>query len=163
MEIIVAKSGGFCSGVKKAVDTAMNTDPKNTYIFGEIIHNADVVQAIGKRGILTVEELSDVPDGANLIIRSHGVGKAVFEECERRGIRVIDCTCAFVKKTQEIVKSRYEAGEAIVIIGEKSHPEVIGLNGWCENSAIVFSSETDDFSILPEKECCIVAQTTYSK
>ncbi len=163
MEIIVAKSGGFCSGVKKAVDTAMNTDPENTYIYGEIIHNADVVQAIERRGILTVDELSDVPDGANLIIRSHGVGKGVFEECERRNIRVIDCTCVFVKKTQEIVKTRYEAGEAIVIIGEKSHPEVIGLNGWCEDSAIIFSSETDDFCRLPDKKCAIVAQTTFSK
>ena len=69
MEVLVAKSGGFCRGVKKAVDTAFSVDPENTYIFGEIIHNKEVVDAITKRGIVTAESLSEVPDGATLIIR----------------------------------------------------------------------------------------------
>lgn len=163
MEIIVAKNGGFCRGVKNAVDTALQIDPENTYIYGEIIHNKDVVEAIERRGIVTAEDLSLVPDGANLIIRSHGAGKAVFEECERRNIRVVDCTCSFVKHTQSIVKREYEAGKTIVIIGERSHPEVVGINGWCDNTAYVFSSEEDDFSVLAEKNCSVVAQTTFSK
>ena len=84
MEVLVAKSGGFCRGVKKAVDTAFSVDPENTYIFGEIIHNKEVVDAITKRGIVTAESLSEVPDGATLIIRSHGAGKAVYDECAAR-------------------------------------------------------------------------------
>ena len=103
MEFIFAKSGGFCPGVKKAVDTAMSIPPENVYVFGEIIHNPDVVRAIAERGITTVHELDAVPNGATLIIRSHGVGRAVYEECKRRDITVVDCTCEFVRRTQRIV------------------------------------------------------------
>ena len=163
MEIIVAKNGGFCQGVKRAVDTALSVPPENTYIYGEIIHNPDVVQTITARGIQTVEHLSQVPCGATLIIRSHGVGKAVYEECQRRDIKIVDCTCQFVRRTQNIIREQYAKGNAIVIVGERTHPEVVGLNGWCENTAYIFSSETDDFSVLPDKNCCLVAQTTYSK
>ncbi len=162
MEVLVAKSGGFCRGVKKAVDTALTIEPENTYIFGEIIHNKEVVDTITERGLVTVESLAEVPDGATLIIRSHGAAKSVFDECAARGIKVVDCTCEFVRRTQKIVDEQHRAGNAVVIVGERTHPEVIGINGWCENSAYIFSSEADDFSVLPEKKCCIVAQTTYS-
>lgn len=163
MEIIIAKSGGFCSGVKKAVDTALNVAPENTYIYGEIIHNPDVVRSITDRGITMVECLSDVPSDSTLIIRSHGVGKNVYEQCKALNIRLLDCTCAFVRRTQKIVDEQHKLGRTIVIIGEKSHPEVIGLTGWCNGEAYVFSSPDEDFSILREKECCVVAQTTYSE
>ena len=103
MEFIIAKSGGFCHGVKKAVDTALTIEPENTYIYGEIIHNPDVVKKITARGIVTVEDLDEVPSGATLIIRSHGVGKDVYRKCDERNIKVVDCTCNFVRKTQTIV------------------------------------------------------------
>ncbi|MBO5480594.1 MAG: 4-hydroxy-3-methylbut-2-enyl diphosphate reductase [Clostridia bacterium] len=163
MEIIVAKSGGFCRGVKKAVDTALSVSPENTYIYGEIIHNPDVVKQITQRGITTVNNLSEVPQGATLIIRSHGVGEDIYTECANRQIRIVDCTCEFVRRTQKIIREQYLLGKTIVIVGERTHPEVIGLNGWCDGSAYVFSSEYDDFSVLPQKACAIVAQTTYSK
>ena len=163
MEILVAKSGGFCHGVKKAVDTALTIDPENTYIYGEIIHNKEVVDTITKRGIITVDSLSEVPDGATLIIRSHGAAKKVFDECADRGIKVVDCTCEFVRRTQRIADEQHRAGNAVIIIGERTHPEVIGINGWCGEKAYIFASEDDDFSVLPEKKCCVVAQTTYSK
>ena len=147
---------------KKAVDTALTIDSKNTYIFGEIIHNPEVVQTIINRGIVMVENLEDVPYGATLIIRSHGVGRSVYEECAKRNIKIEDCTCEFVRRTQKIVDEKYREGATIVIVGEKTHPEVIGLNGWCDNKAYIFSSEKEDFSILCEKKCCVVAQTTYS-
>ena len=163
MEIIVAKSGGFCRGVQKAVDTALTVPSENTYIFGEIIHNLEVVKEITDRGIVQVERLEDVPKGATLIIRSHGVGKAVYEECKRRGIHLVDCTCEFVRRTQKIIAEQYALGKTIVIIGEKTHPEVIGLNGWCAESAYIFSSEEENLDVLPPKNCVVVAQTTYSK
>ena len=162
MEFLIAKSGGFCRGVKKAVDTALSIEPTGTYIYGEIIHNPDVVHSITERGIKMVESLDLVPSGATLIIRSHGVGKGVYEYCAQKNIRIVDCTCEFVRRTQKIVDEQHRAGKAIIIVGERTHPEVVGLNGWCDNEAFIFSSEKDDFSILPEKECCIVAQTTYS-
>ncbi|MBO5411972.1 MAG: 4-hydroxy-3-methylbut-2-enyl diphosphate reductase [Clostridia bacterium] len=163
MEFIIAKNGGFCSGVKKAVDTALSINAENTYIYGEIIHNPDVVQKIRERGIITVDDLKEVPKGATLIIRSHGVGKFVYEYCQENDIKVVDCTCEFVRRTQNIVKEKFREGKTIVIIGKKTHPEVVGLSGWCENQAYVFSSEDEDFSILPENICCVVAQTTFSK
>ncbi len=162
MNLIVAKSGGFCHGVQKAVDTAMSISANNTYIYGEIIHNPNVVKQITERGITTVEQLQDVPSGATLIIRSHGVGRLIYEGCKNRNIKIVDCTCEFVRRTQKIVDEKYREGKTIVIIGERSHPEVIGLNGWCENSAYIFSSENEDFSVLSSKNCCVVAQTTYS-
>ncbi len=163
MEFIIAKSGGFCRGVKQAVDTAMTINAENTYIYGEIIHNPDVVAQITARGIVMVENLEEVPRGATLIIRSHGVGKNVYDFCEQKDIHVVDCTCEFVRRTQNIVKEKHAEGKTIVIVGEKTHPEVIGLNGWCNGEAYIFSSEDENFSVLPENECCIVAQTTYSK
>ena len=163
MEFIVAKSGGFCHGVQKAVDTALTVPTENTYIYGELIHNATVIREIEQRGLKTVNFLNEVPDGATLIIRSHGVGKKIYEQCAERNIKIIDCTCGFVKRTQRIVDEQYRGKKAIVIVGEPSHPEVIGLNGWCEESAYILSSETDDLSLLKGKECCIVAQTTFSK
>ena len=163
MEFVIAKSGGFCHGVKKAVDTAMSIPTENTYIYGEIIHNRDVVKEITNRGIKTVDSLEEVPSGATLIIRSHGVGCDVYALCKDRNIKIVDCTCEFVHRTQKIVDENYQKGKTIVIIGEKTHPEVIGLNGWCEGNAFIFSSEEEDFSILKGKNCCVVAQTTYSK
>ncbi|MBQ5926716.1 MAG: 4-hydroxy-3-methylbut-2-enyl diphosphate reductase, partial [Clostridia bacterium] len=162
MEIIVAKNGGFCSGVRNAVDTAMNISPENVYIFGEIIHNKDVVDSIEKRGVVTVERLEDVPSGATLIIRSHGVGKNVLKICDEKNIQVVDCTCLFVRRTQQIVREHYANGYQIIIIGERSHPEVVGINGWCDETAIIFTSEQDDFSVIPDQKCCVVAQTTFS-
>jgi len=163
MEIKIAKHSGFCSGVKIAVNTAMSVEAENTYVYGEIIHNADICSLIANRGIKTVNALSDVPDGARLIIRSHGVGKDVYEECLSRKIEVVDCTCAFVKRTQKIVAEESKAGKTVVIIGEPTHPEVIGIVGWCVGECYVFSSAEDDFSVLAGKNVCVVAQTTFSK
>ncbi len=162
MEVVVAKSGGFCKGVKKAVDAAMSVNVINTYVFGEIIHNPEVVQAVANRGIQMVNELALVPNGATLIIRSHGVGKEIYNVCKARDITLIDCTCEFVKRTQRIIDEKYREGKTVVIIGEEAHPEVIGLKGWCEGNAYVFSSCADDFSVLEGKNCVIVAQTTFS-
>ncbi len=163
MQIYIARSGGFCRGVRKAVDTAMEVQPENTYIYGEIIHNPDVVARIEKRGIRTIDDLGLLPEGCSVIIRSHGVGKDVYRYCEEKHIRVVDCTCGFVRRTQKIVEREHAAGRTVAIIGGKSHPEVIGINGWCENAAYVFSDEGEDFSPLADKDVSVVVQTTFSE
>lgn len=162
MQVLVAKSSGFCRGVKIAVDTAMNIQPANTFILGEIIHNTDVTQSIKSRGIAVVESLDDIPDGATVIFRSHGVPLSFYEECRRRNIKYIDCTCKFVNNTQCIVRSEHEMGNAIIICGEPTHPEVIGLQGWCDNSALVINDENADISSVTSKNVSVVAQTTFS-
>lgn len=163
MQVLVAKSCGFCVGVRHAVDTAMSIPAENTYVLGELIHNGEVVNKISERGIVTVNELGVVPDGATLIIRSHGVGRQIYEECARRNIRIVDCTCSFVHRTQEIVKRESAAGKTIVIIGHREHPEVQGHIGWCVGESYVFSSADDDFSVLREKSVAVVSQTTFSE
>ncbi len=162
MEVILAKHSGFCKGVKYAVDTVMALDAKNTFVLGEIIHNANVVKAIEEKGLKTVEGLDEVPDGATVVFRSHGVPENFYEICRERNIKVIDCTCGFVRKTQKIVKEQFAQGKHIVIVGENAHPEVLGLLGWCENSATVVNSPDADFSSFNRKELCVVCQTTFS-
>lgn len=162
MEVILAKHSGFCTGVKHAVDTVMALEAENTYVLGEIIHNADVVKAIEDKGLKTVGGLDEVPDGATVVFRSHGVPQNFYEICLERNIKVIDCTCGFVRKTQKIVKEQFALGKHIVIVGENAHPEVLGLLGWCKNTATVVNSPDADFTDLTQKELCIVCQTTFS-
>lgn len=162
MKILVAEHCGFCSGVKKAVDTALSVPPENTYVLGELIHNEDVTSRIRARGLIIVERLDEVPDGATLLIRSHGVGKAVYAACEARGIRVVDCTCSFVRHTQKLVEEASASGRTVVIAGHREHPEVVGLVGWCSGEALVFDSAQEDFSVLEGKDVVLVSQTTFS-
>ncbi len=162
MQVYVAKNSGFCRGVKNAVDTALSVPAENTYILGEIIHNAEVVKSIADRGLKVVENFSEIPDGATVIFRSHGVPLSYYAECEKRNIKIIDCTCKFVNNTQKIVRDEYAKGNFIVICGEPTHPEVISLQGWCENSALVVNSEDCNFWQIREKNVSIVAQTTFS-
>lgn len=162
MNVILAKNSGFCSGVRRAVDTAMGADGRDTYVLGEIIHNKEVIESIEKRGVKSVESLEEVPDGATVIFRSHGVPECYYGECARRGIKILDCTCEFVRKTQRIVSEQYAQGKAIVIIGEAAHPEVKGLLGWCDNSAYVINSENAELPDFDGKDVSVVCQTTFS-
>lgn len=162
MEVIIAKNSGFCPGVKRAVDTAKEIYGENVGILGEIIHNETVVAEISASGTKTVDNLDEF-SGDTLIIRSHGVGKTVFEDAERRGIKVINRTCPFVMKTQKIVEEYSSKGYRIIIAGEKKHPEVVGLVGWCKGGkADVVDDDFERLSVSDEDKICLVAQTTYS-
>ena len=143
MEIVIAKHSGFCVGVKRAVDTAEKLGKDGVYVLGEIIHNDEVVRSIEKRGVKTVNSVDEVPDGATLIIRSHGVGKDVYAALEKKNVKIVDCTCGFVAKIHSIVEKYNSLGYSIVIVGEKSHPEVAGTNGWSENKAVIVGDEND--------------------
>lgn len=138
MQVILSKHLGFCAGVKKAVDTALSVPPENTYVLGELIHNREVNDLIRRRGIPIVSRLEDIPDGATVLIRSHGVGKECFRQCRDRNIAVRDCTCPFVGKTQKIIEEQSRLGKTVVIIGHKDHPEVQGLIGWASGKVYVF-------------------------
>lgn len=162
MEVVIAKHSGFCTGVKHAVDTVMSLDPRNTYVLGEIIHNPDVVNAIEKRGIKTVGNIEEVPDGATVVFRSHGVPENYYGACRAKNVKIVDCTCAFVRRTQNIVKEQYALGKHIIIVGENAHPEVLGLLGWCGGQATVVNSPDANFTVFSQKELCVVCQTTFS-
>ncbi len=159
---MLAKHCGFCAGVKNAVDTAMSLECSNTYVLGEIIHNSEVVRQIREKGLKTVESLDEIPDECTVVFRSHGVPENYYAICRKRNIKVVDCTCGFVKRTQKIVKENYASGKHIVIVGEPSHPEVIGLLGWCNGDATVINDVSDDLGDSVQKELCVVCQTTFS-
>ena len=164
MEIITAKSAGFCFGVNRAIEACYNEIEKGGRIvtYGPLIHNKNVNKDLENKGVKSVDTL-DGCEGATVIIRSHGVGKAVYDELERRNIHYVDGTCPFVKKIHNIVRKKRDEGYEIIIIGDGKHPEVIGINGWCDNSAITIDNVDDAQKLIldDEKKYAVVVQTTF--
>lgn len=168
MEIKLAKTAGFCFGVKRAVDTVYEQieTGKSIYTYGPIIHNEEVVTDLERRGVSVIEnieELEKIKDGT-VIIRSHGVSKKIYDILEKNGISYVDATCPFVKKIHKIVEEQGKLGNHVVIIGNDTHPEVEGIKGWCtgENTVIKTAAEAEDFLLLEPKKVCIVSQTTFN-
>lgn len=166
MQIIKAKNIGFCFGVRRAVETSVSEREKTDkpiYTLGKLIHNDMVVNDLKRKGIIPIENIDDIPKGSTVIIRSHGVPPQKMHELFERGMNVVDATCPFVKRIHGIVDEHYKKGFKIAIVGEKTHPEVIGINGMCENTAL-FIKTIDDTDTLPfDKKLCVVVQTTFSK
>ena len=167
MEIRLAKSAGFCFGVKRAVEQVYNQaeNGENIYTYGPIIHNEEVVKDLEKKGVQVIEEenLENIKEGT-VIIRSHGVEKAVCERIQKLGLTCVDATCPFVKRIHRVVEKESALGKQIVIIGSAVHPEVIGIMGWSDSPAIVIETEEEAEKIcLPEdREVCVVSQTTFN-
>ena len=171
MEVILAEKAGFCFGVKRAVDTAFEeagNASNAVFTFGPIIHNEEVTNNLAEKGVHivnSVEELDDLPEGSSIIIRSHGVGKDIFDIIESKGLRLVDATCPFVNNIHKIVRERSEAGDEILIIGNPGHAEVEGTIGWSKVKPYVINS-IEDIDALPESlkdaSITVVAQTTYS-
>ncbi len=162
MKIIIAKTAGFCFGVHRAVDAVYESRRKYRTIstLGPIIHNPQVVSELERAGIKAV----DSPEEANteaVVIRSHGCTPEDKRKLAEKGIAIVDATCPFVAKIQRIAEEAYGAGEQVVIVGEANHPEVIGINGYCGNKAIIINS-VDEAKKIPytKKKLCLVAQTT---
>ncbi len=172
MQVKLSKYAGFCSGVKKAVDTVLSLKGDNIYIYGDLIHNESVNKKIQENGVKTIYSLDNITSKDTIVIRSHGAKKSVFDFIESKGAKTIDLTCPFVRKTQKLVEEYYNSGHQIVIVGKPDHPEVIGINGWCNESAIILSGnyanqdtffEEDIVKRLENAEkVCVVAQTTCS-
>lgn len=162
--IRVAESAGFCFGVKRAIEMAykaIGVEPK-LYSYGQLIHNKTVTDDLASKGLEIVESLDGLTEGT-LLIRSHGVGKALYDEAEAKGLKILDGTCPFVKKIHNIVHEKLAEGMGIIIVGDGTHPEVIGINGWCENAAVILEDEeAAKTKEIPEKEkYAVVVQTTF--
>lgn len=162
--IRVAESAGFCFGVKRAIEMAyeaIGVEPK-LYSYGQLIHNKTVTDDLASKGLEIVESLDGLTEGT-LLIRSHGVGKALYDEAEAKGLKILDGTCPFVKKIHDIVHDKLAEGMGIIVVGDGTHPEVIGINGWCENAAVILEDEeAAKTKEIPEKEkYAVVVQTTF--
>lgn len=165
----VAKTAGFCFGVKRAVEKVyeqVETGKKNVYTYGPIIHNEEVVSDLESKGVQVLEsreELEKLPQGT-VVIRSHGVPEEIYRLIEDKGLECVDATCPFVRKIHRIVEKESRNGRHIVIVGNDKHPEVEGIKGWCQGPVTVISTEEEAEKLaIPEKEkLCIVSQTTFN-
>lgn len=170
MVIKLAKTAGFCFGVKRAVETVYEQlkehEGKKIYTYGPIIHNDEVIHDMEEKGVVVLaneQELLDAGDGI-VIIRSHGVPRNICLLMEENGISYVDATCPFVKKIHRIVQEKSKEGYEVLIIGNPMHPEVQGIKGWAEGEVRVIQSaeEAKAFHTDFSRKICIVAQTTYN-
>lgn len=164
--IQIAKTAGFCYGVKRAVDEVYKKIEEGGKLatFGPLIHNPQVVDDLVRHGVLSYERVEELPEECSVVIRTHGVGKEIIQQLQQRRLNIIDLTCPFVEKIHKIVSQYHNKGYQIIIIGDNTHPEVIGINGWCNGEALIF--EDKNFELppdLPQKDICIVAQTTINR
>ncbi len=169
MKVTTAKTAGFCFGVKRAVEKVYEQAEscrEPVYTYGPIIHNETVVEDLERRGVRVIdtpEELEQLTRGT-VIIRSHGVEKAIYEKIKKQGLNCVDATCPFVKKIHRIAERESRDGRHIVIIGNEGHPEVEGIKGWCEGGVTVISDRegAENFSLPEGSRVCIVSQTTFN-
>ncbi len=163
MKIIVAKNAGYCFGVKEAIQKTFHAVNLHKYkqinTYGPLIHNPQVVQKLESMGVQSIDDIQDGKDSI-VIIRSHGIPLEIYEEAKKHNVEVIDATCPFVRKVQKIVYEYHQKGYSIVIMGDPAHPEVIGINGWCENKAYILNNVSQVDSLPNFDKLCIVAQTT---
>ena len=168
MKVKTAKTAGFCFGVKRAVDKVyelIENGVSPIYTLGPIIHNEEVVSDFEKKGVTVISE-EDIPKlrEGTVVIRSHGVGRRIYDMLKTAGISFVDVTCPFVLKIHRIVERESRAGKQIIIFGDPSHPEVKGICGWCEGSCTVLRNREDAENFVPDpgRIPCIVSQTTFN-
>ena len=171
MHIELAKTAGFCFGVKRAVETVYEQvrchEDRKIYTYGPIIHNEEVIKDLRKQGVQVLhseEDIRKIDDGV-VVIRSHGVPRRIYDLLEERNLTCIDATCPFVKKIHRIVDEESRRGSHIVIIGNGSHPEVEGIRGWVKDqvSVIQTAEEAEHFRVRETgRKVCVVAQTTFN-
>ena len=169
MNVELAKNAGFCFGVDNAIKLVLKTvdevRDKPIYTLGPIIHNEEVVKSLEDKGVKAVsfKDIHDIAPGV-MILRSHGVGKNVEDELKAAGFTVVDATCPFVKRIHKIVEKESEDGARITIIGDKDHPEVEGIVGWCKTAPYILQTVEEVDKILKDKNerLCIVSQTTFN-
>ncbi|MBE6842084.1 MAG: bifunctional 4-hydroxy-3-methylbut-2-enyl diphosphate reductase/30S ribosomal protein S1 [Ruminococcus sp.] len=170
MNIEVAKSAGFCFGVDRAIKMVYEEIEKGGKVatFGPIIHNKNVVSDLEKKNVRIVDDLSELNSDERLILRSHGVGKDVYDTLDQMGNTYIDATCPFVARIHKIVEEQSKAGKIILIAGDKNHPEVEGIVKHCNGECFVFADDEELKRIFKKnldflgKKVAIVAQTTYN-
>lgn len=162
MKVRLAKKAGFCMGVRRAMELALEASyrhPDPIYTHGPLIHNPQVLRMLEKKGITILEEAGSAQEGT-VIVRAHGIPPQEFERLQQSGFRVIDATCPRVIKVQAIIKKYFQEGYTPIIVGDQDHPEVIGLLGFAPGRGIVVSG-LDQVPALPEMDrVIVVAQTT---
>lgn len=169
--IYIPKICGTCKGATKALNMVYDVyekeltkeNPKQIYIYKEILHNAKVIEEFSNLGIETIETLDGITENDIVIIRAHGEPKETYDYLEKNNIEYYDATCPNVSKIHKNVLDKYNAGYEIIIVGKSNHPEVIGTNGWCNNEGVIIKDEDDFIKIGNNPKKFITCQTTFNK
>lgn len=163
IKVTVAEGSGWCFGVKRALrmaETALEQSRRPIYTLGDLIHNPQVVGELQRRGLRVARTVSEVPRGT-LVVRCHGVSPAVLEEAKGKGLKVVDATCPFVKKAQDIARLLSDEGYRVVILGDRGHPEVEAMAAGLPAVSVV-RDEAQARGLKKAKKLGVVAQTTQS-
>ena len=169
MKLEIAKCAGFCEGVERAYQIALKQTQANQPVFmlGNLVHNTQVIEKFKNLGVQTVKTIFEIPDNSNgtVLISAHGVPPQIYEEAKTKGLKIIDTTCAWVKKAQRIAKEFADQGRQVIIVGDKGHVEVKGLVGWSGGQALVVENIKDIEAIRDQltNKVGILAQTTQSQ
>ncbi len=168
MEVLLAKTAGFCFGVKRAIDMVYDQVEKgNVYTYGPIIHNEEVIKDLESKGVRIIHSIDDfdqIQGDGIVVIRSHGVEKSIYDKVKEKNMELVDATCPFVKKIHNIVNQDSKDGRKIIIIGDISHPEVQGIMGWCNGEPVVVDSveSAEKLSFGADESISVVSQTTFN-
>jgi len=162
MKVMVAEKYGFCAGVRNAISTAEKVlaEKGQVYSLGPIIHNPGVVERLAKKGLVTVDDVEQIPAGATVLIRSHGAASEEIAHLKQKNADIVDATCVLVKRMQQIAMQMEGQGYKVVIVGDQNHPEVRAVVG-CTSGAVVVGNESD-ISTIGSGRLGIVCQTTQS-
>ena len=164
--VLLAESAGFCFGVERSIRMAEEAlETGECFCLGELIHNDDVVRELEKKGLRTVESVEELPEGARVVIRSHGIGESVYAALTQKNAQIIDATCPRVAAIHRIVRKAADEGRSVLIVGTASHPEVLGIRGWCERCFVVKNYAELELLFKKEPSLCaeplsVVFQTT---
>ena len=168
MEVLLAKTAGFCFGVKRAIDMVYDQVEKgNVYTYGPIIHNEEVIKDLESKGVRIIHSIDDfdqIQGDGIVVIRSHGVEKSIYDKVKEKNMELVDATCPFVKKIHNIVSQDSKNGRKIIIIGDITHPEVQGIMGWCNGKPVVVDSveSAEKLSFGDDESISVVSQTTFN-
>ena len=166
-EIIRAEHSGFCFGVRQAIDKTIEQielagPDRRIFTCGQLIHNATVTNELAEKGVGIITEPEEAMAGDTVIVRSHGETEDFFVRAEQQGLNLVDATCPFVTKIHKLVKDAWSSGRNVIIIGDRDHPEVKGINGWCGNAAFIAGSGRDAEGFTGS-EAFVVCQTTLNE
>lgn len=162
MKVRLAAKAGFCFGVKRAIEIAQATVRSKTgpiYTLGPLIHNPQVVASLAEMGIQEINDLKDARHGT-VVIRSHGVSPELMDEAREQGLDIVDATCPFVRRAQDLARDLTEQGYQVVVVGDRDHPEVQGIKGWTDGKALVVENPAEAALLNRENAFGIIAQTT---
>jgi (E)-4-hydroxy-3-methyl-but-2-enyl pyrophosphate reductase len=167
-EIILAQTSGFCMGVKKAIQMALDSragQNSDIYTIGQLIHNNQVIEWLYERGIKVVEDISQLKAGDTIVVRAHGMPRNILESLRKNGVKIVDATCPHVTASQKKIDKYSQEGYFIIIVGDKNHAEVKGLESFTDGKNYVVISSLKDIDNLPEIDLpiCLIAQTTFSR